>query len=158
MSIRTQPSFKTFATAVVAATLACAAASHAAKCAGTNINYDVHWEETEIGKGTKLATWRGASVTVADDSGAAYHLISGECVGSALTSPDGKTRMVGWCARVDKDGDVLYEQWSDFDASAGTFKNIGGTGKFAKTATTARYEFTQLNGKSSSVPWVGDCK
>jgi hypothetical protein len=158
MNVRTQTSLKTFATLVFAATFACAGASHAAKCAGTNINYDVHLEETEIGKGNKLITWRGVSVTVADDKSAPYHLISGECVGSGLTGLDGKTRMVGWCARVDKDGDVLYEEWADADANSGNLKNIGGTGKFAKTANTARYQFSQLNGKSSAVPWVGDCK
>ena len=88
MNVRTQTSLKTFATLVFAATFACAGASHAAKCAGTNINYDVHLEETEIGKGNKLITWRGVSVTVADDKSAPYHLgASGQVAVARDTAP-----------------------------------------------------------------------
>ena len=136
------------------------AVSFADKCAGNNINNLVSWEPTEIGKGTTLAIMRITSVSVSDDPSAANHLVSGECVGSFLTGPDGKTQGSGSCARRDKDGDVLNEEWVSTDGAGakGTWKNVGGTGKFAKAASTGQWEFTQLQGKMASVRWVGNCQ
>ena len=143
--------------------VACCAApavSFAAKCSGTNINNLVSWEPTEISKGTTLAIMRITSVTVSDDPSAAYHLISGECVGQFLTSPDGKTLASGSCARRDKDGDVLNEEWvaTDGIGNKGTWKLAGGTGKFANAKGTAQWEFSQLQGKMAAVRWVGNCQ
>ena len=145
---------------LVAVWCAVPAVSFAGKCAGTNINNTVSWDETEIAKGTKLATWRGTSVTVSDDPKAPYHLVSGECIGSFLTTPDGNTRASGSCARRDKDGDVLNEEWVSTDGAGakGNWKNVGGTGKFAKAASTGQWEFTQLQGKMAAVRWVGNCQ
>jgi len=142
--------------------VACAApaVSFAGKCAGTNINNLVSWEQTEIAKGTTLATWRATTVTVSDDPAAPYHLVSGECIGSFLTNPDGKTQAAGSCARRDKDGDVLYEEWiaTDGTGAKGNAKNAGGTGKFARAAGTLEFEFTPLQGKMGAVRWVGNCQ
>lgn len=134
--------------------------SLAGKCSGTNINNLVSWEPTEIAEGTTLALMRITSVTVSDDPGAAFHLVSGECVGSFLTTPDGKTQGSGSCARRDLDGDVLNEEWVSTDGAGakGTWKNIGGTGKFANAASVGRWEFTQLQGKMAAVRWVADCR
>ena len=134
--------------------------SFAGKCSGTNINNSVSWEPTEIAEGTTLAIMRITSVTVSDDPGAAVHLVSGECVGSFLTTPDGKTRGSGSCARRDQDDDVLNEEWVSTDGTGakGTFKNVGGTGKFANAASVGQWEFTQLQGKMSAVRWVGNCQ
>lgn len=132
----------------------------AAKCAGTNINNLVAWEPSEISKGTNLALLRISSVTVADDPSAPYHLISGECIGQFLTAPDGKTVASGSCARSDKSGDVLYEEWvaTDGVGNKGTWKLLGGTGKFANAKGTAQWEFTQLHGKTAAVRWNGNCQ
>ncbi len=145
---------------LIAVWCAVPAVSFAGKCAGTNINNTVSWDETEIAKGTKLATWRGTSVTVSDDPRAPYHLVSGECIGSFLTTPDGNTRSSGSCARRDKDGDVLNEEWVSTDRAGakGNWKNVGGTGKFANAADTAQWEDMPLQGKMSSVRWIGNCK
>jgi hypothetical protein len=134
--------------------------SFAAKCAGTNINNTVSWEPTEIAKGTTLATFRTTSVTVNDDRGAINHLVSGECVGSFLTTPDGKTEGSGSCARRDKDGDVLNEEWVTVEGSGGkgTWKNVGGTGKFANVRNTGQWEFSPLQGKMGAVRWTGNCQ
>jgi len=136
------------------------AVSFAAKCSGTNINNLVSWEPTEISKGTTLAIMRITSVTVSDDPSAAYHLISGECIGQFLTSPDGKTLASGSCARRNKDGDVLNEEWvaTDGIGNKGTWKLSGGTGKFANAKGTAQWEFSQLQGKMAAVRWVGNCQ
>jgi hypothetical protein len=145
---------------VLAGLLCVPAVGVAARCAGTNINNLVSWEPTEIAKGTTLATLRITSVTVADDPGAPYHLVSGECIGAFLTTPDGKTTATGYCARRDKDGDVLNEEWVSTDGagSKGIWKLAGGTGKFARAAGTAQWEFSQLQGKAAAVRWVGDCR
>lgn len=134
--------------------------SAAERCAGNNINNMVSWEPTEIAKGTTLATLRITSVTVADDRNAAYNLVSGECIGTFLTTPDGKTQASGFCARRDKDGDVLNEEWVSTDGAGakGNWKLAGGTGKFARAAGTAQWEFTALQGKMAAVRWVGNCQ
>ena len=145
---------------VVAALCGGPSISFAAKCSGTNINNLVSWEPSEIGKGTTLAIMRITSVTVSDDPSAAYHLVSGECVGQFLTTPDGKTVASGSCARRDKDGDVLNEEWvaTDGAGNKGTWKLAGGTGKFANAKGTAQWEFSQLQGKMAAVRWVGNCQ
>jgi hypothetical protein len=140
--------------------LLCAPVALAGKCAGTNINNTVEWQQSEISKGTTLATLRITSVTVSDDQGANYHLVSGECVGTFLTAPDGKTQGSGSCARRDKDGDVLNEEWVTTGGSGakGTWKNVGGTGKFANAASSGQWEFNPLQGKMSAVRWMGNCQ
>lgn len=136
------------------------AISFAAKCAGTNINNLLSWDSTEIAKGTTLATMRATSVTVSDDPGAPFHLASGECIGTFLTGPDGKTLASGTCARKDRDGDVLNEEWvaTDGTGGKGTWKHVGGTGKYSRAAGTAQWEFAPLQGKMSAVRWSGNCQ
>lgn len=145
---------------LLAAWCAAPAVSFAAKCAGTNINNTVSWEPTEISKGTTLATLRITSVTVNDDHSAPNHLVSGECIGSFLTTPDGKTEGRVFCARKDKDGDVLNEEAVTVGGtgSKGTWKNVGGTGKFANATGTAQWEVLPLQGKMAAVRWVGNCQ
>ena len=145
---------------LLAVCCAAPALGYAAKCAGTNINNLISWEPTEIVKGTTLATMRITSVTVSDDPSAPYHLVSGECIGTFLTTPDGKTQASGYCARKDKDGDVLNEEWVSTDGAwaKGNWKLAGGTGKFARAAGTAQWEFTPLQGKMAAVRWVGNCQ
>jgi len=132
----------------------------AAKCAGNNINTMLSWEPTEIAKGTTLTTFRHTSVSVNDDRSAPAHLAAGECVGALLTTPDGKTQGGGSCARKDKDGDVLNEEWvlpvgTEFK---GPWKNVGGTGKYASAAGTGQWEVVMSQGKMAAVRWVGNCQ
>ena len=145
---------------LLAALCAVPAVGFAGKCAGTNINNMVSWEPTEISKGTTLATLRITSVTVSDDHSAPNHLVSGECIGSFLTTPDGKTEGRVFCARKDKDGDVLNEEAITVGGSGskGTWKNVGGTGKFANATGTAQWEVMPLQGKMAAVRWVGNCQ
>jgi hypothetical protein len=148
-----------FCVGVLAVLAAAPAVCFAGKCAGTNINNMVSWEPTEIYKGTTLATLRITSVTVNDDPTAPNHLVSGECIGSFITTPDGKTEGRVFCARKDKDGDVLNEEATTVGGtgSKGTWKNVGGTGKFANATGTAQWEVIPLQGKMAAVRWVGNC-
>jgi hypothetical protein len=147
-----------FYTGLLAIFCASPAVSLAAKCGGTNINNTVTSVPTEIGKGTKLSILKFTSVIVSDDPSAPFHLASGECAGSFLISPDGKTSISGFCARKDKDGDVLYEEWVSSGGGVGTSKLLGGTGKFAKTAGASQWRNTPLYGTTSAVRWAGDCQ
>lgn len=147
----------------IALTLCCCAVpgiSFAGKCAGTNINTMLSWEPNELSKGTTLTTFRHTSVIVSDDPNAPYHLAAGECIGQLLVTPDGKTQGGGSCARKDKDGDVLNEEWvlpagTEFK---GTWKNVGGTGKYANAADTAQWQVIMSQGKMGAVRWMGNCK
>lgn len=145
-------------TASLAGLCAYPAVTLAAKCAGTNINNTVTWSPTEIIKGNTLSIVRFTSVIVSDDPSAPFHLVSGECVGSFLTSADGKTSAGGFCARKDKDGDVLNEEWVVSGKGVGSLKMLGGTGKFAKATGTAQWQHTQLYGSAAAVRWTGDCQ
>lgn len=135
------------------------AATLAAPCAGTNINNTGTWSPSEIGKGGKLSILRFTSVIVSDNSAAPYHLASGECVGSFLYGPDGKiTSESGYCARQDKDGDVLNEEWIGNGSGKGTSKVVGGTGKFANARWTFDWQYTPLRAPTAAVRWSGDCR
>ena len=129
----------------------------AAPCAGTNVNYTVTWEPTEISKGSTLGNWRARSVIVSNDPNAAFHLASGECKATFVTSSDGKTRFAGSCARRDKEGDVLFEDFEG-DLGKGASRFVGGTGKFAKTESKMQWTSVPLQGGLGAAPWSGDCR
>ena len=145
---------------LLAAWCAAPAISFAAPCAGTNINTTLSWESIEISKGTTQAIWRGTSVTVSDDTSAPFHLVAGECIGTFLFTPDGNGRGSGSCARKDKDGDVLNEEWirSVGTEPKGTYKTVGGTGKFSSAANTGQYEIIMQQGNMAAVRWTGNCQ
>ena len=85
------------------------------------------------------------------------HLVSGECIGVCVITPEGKIKCSGTCARADKDGGVLNEEWvSTNDGDKGTWKNTGGTGKVAKAANTSQWEVHKLPGKMTAVRWIGN--
>ena len=66
----------------------------------------------------------------------------------------GRLQASGFCSHRDKDGDVLYEDWISTDGAGakGNWKNVGGTGKFARAANTAQWESSGLQGKMSRRP------
>lgn len=145
---------------LVAGWCAVPAVGFAGKCAGNNVNTMLSWEPSEIGKGTTLTTFRHTSVIVSDDQSAPFHLAAGECIGALLTTHDGKMHGSGSCARKDKDGDVLNEDWTLPAGSAfkGTSWNSGGTGKYATAAGTFTWEVVMSEGKMATVRWVGNCQ
>ena len=139
--------------------VACAlpAAGVAAPCAGTNINNTLAWSPTEVVKGTKISSLKITSVIVSDDPNAAFHLASGECVGSILDHADGTRSASGFCTRKDKDGDLLKEQW-EASSGVGTSTLLGGTGKFANTTGSWKWKVIRLYGPTAAVRWSGDCR
>jgi hypothetical protein len=143
----------------IAALFLIPAVCSAERCAGHNINYMLAWDANEMTKGTTITTFRHTSVTVSDNPSALYHLIAGECGGTLLSTPDGNFQAWGHCSRKDKDGDVLNEAWTVPPGTAlkGTFKFIGGTGKFANYSGSANLEVIMNQGKMAAVRWTGTC-
>lgn len=131
----------------------------AAPCAGTNINSTQIWSPSEIVKGAQVSIVKIASVIVSDDPNAAFHLASGECVGSLVLGADGKaTSGSGYCVRKDKDGDTLNEEWMLSSPGKGSSKVVGGTGKFANASWTFSWQHRPLHGPLAAVRWSGDCR
>ena len=76
-----------------------------------------------------------------------------------ITTADGNTEGWGHCARKDRDGDVLNEAWilplgKDFK---GTWKHVGGTGKYANASGTGSWEVVMSSGKMAAVYFTGNC-
>lgn len=156
-------SSKTLAYAMLALGCSLPAVGHATRCSGTNINNTLMWEPKEIAKGTSVVAFRATSVILNHDTKSPFHLAAGECTGSFFTSPDGRIQGNGTCARKDKDGDVLTEEWtgaSDGKSPVkGTSRVLGGTGKFAGYSYTGQWESVPLlPGRLAAVHWAGECK
>jgi len=144
---------------LLGASCAVSPAGLAAPCAGTNINSTQTWSTSEIVKGVQLAIVKLASVIVSDDPSAPFHLASGECVGSLLLGADGKaTAGSGYCARKDKDGDTVHEEWTLSSPGKGTSKVVGGTGKFANARWSFDWQQRPLHLPLAAVRWSGDCR
>lgn len=131
----------------------------AGKCVGHNINNMLSWEPNELVKGDSLTTFKHTSIFVSEDPSSPMHLAAGECGGTLLSASDGIMQGGGNCSRKDKDGDVYHEQWT-FPASKefkGTWKLVGGTGKYANATGSGTWEVVMSQGKMAAVRWVGNC-
>ncbi len=135
------------------------AEAHAAKCSGHNINNALLFESSELANGTTLTTMRLSSVHVSEDTSSPLHLAAGECAGALTATPDGKTQGQGYCMRKDKDGDVYNEQWNLAPgAEKGTWKLVGGSGKYASMSGSGWWQVTMSEGNLAAVRWVGTCQ
>jgi hypothetical protein len=137
--------------------LVSALARSADNCTGYDNGYTVYAETLDLGNGHSLTVFRQASLITSENS--IYNLVTGECSGAALTTPDGKASAAGFCLRKDKDGDT---QSADFfqapGSEKGTWKMTGGTGKFAGRPGSGWFQGIRTDGKMSIVKWGGNCK
>lgn len=145
---------------VLSAGLLYCAGAVADKCVGYNVNNMIAIDTVEVAKGDTLMTFRHSSVHVSEDPKSPLHLAAGECGGTLVTTPDGKTRGSGNCTRVDKDGDAYNEEWTMPQSSEwkGLWKVAGGTGKYANVAWTGTWQVVLSQGKMGAVRWVGSCQ
>lgn len=145
----------------IVASIACALVSSAAfavSCAGHNINSSISADSAELSSGASIVTLRLMSVHVSDDPGSPMHLAAGECAG-ALASLGGTLQGQGHCIRKDKDGDVYNEQWNLAPgAERGSWKLVGGTGKYARMTGSGWWQLVMSEGKAAAVRWVGTCQ
>jgi len=127
-------------------------------CTGYDTIVTTSSETRDLGNGMKLTTFQAESALLSQDS--VYNLVVGQCSGTSLSTPDGKTRASGHCARRDKDGDTESISWENAPgAEKGTWKATGGTGKFAKTGNDSGWsQAIMADGKVLIVKWGGNCK
>ncbi len=143
---------------VLGVLIACGSAQvHADNCKGEDVLVTRIWETTDLGGGHTTTVWQAYSQLVSDF--APYHGTTGDCSGAILTTPDGKTQSMGYCARRDKDGDTYSLSWHQGPgADKGMWKATGGTGKFAGKQNSGWYETAWADGAMSGVTWGGTCK
>ena len=81
-------------------------------------------------------------------------------MGNSSLRQKGRPRPAAVALAGTKDGDVLNEEWvaTDGIGNKGTWKNVGGTGKFANAKSTGQWEFSPLQGKMGAVRWIGNCQ
>lgn len=145
---------------ILAASLIGSAEALAEQCAGYNVNNMISLDTTELAKGDTLTTFRHSSVFVSADPASPYHMAAGECGGTLVTTSDGRTRGSGNCTRSDKDGDVYHEEWSMAPSSEwkGTWRLVGGTGKYANASGSGIWRVVLSRGKMGAVSWSGTCQ
>ena len=151
--------FKRFGASIAAtAALFCSAPlSWADNCTGIDVLVTQTLETTELAKNHTITILKAYSVLSSPDS--IYDNTTGECSGVILSTPDGKTQSMGYCARRDKDGDTHSISWhSAPGADKGVWKSTGGTGKFAGKQNSGWFQNAVADGKMSVTKWGGTCQ
>ena len=132
-------------------------ANSADNCTGYDNQVAIYAETLDLGNGHTLTAFRKASLVTSENS--ISHLATGECSGAALTTPDGKVHVSGYCARKDKVGDTESSEFSlAAGAEKGVWKIIGGTGKFAGKSGSGWFQSIRTDGKMMISKWGGNCK
>jgi hypothetical protein len=143
--------------AVVAGIALCFAplANAADNCSGHFNNVSQTVSTIEVGKDHTLTSFIFHSITNSENS---INNGMGECSGYALTTPDGKTRMAGICARKLKDGGSFSDAWAlEPGSNRGTWKMSGGTGAAAGKNWSGWWEVVFDDGKRTIGKWGGNC-
>ena len=131
------------------------AAAHAENCSGRVNNVAITGDSIEVSKGHSIAVFSSNSITTSENS---INNTAGKCMGYALTTPDGKTRLVGVCARKNKDGDSWSDEWTlEPGAARGAWKMAGGTGVFSGKSWSGWWEPISDDGKVFMGRWGGNC-
>jgi len=135
----------------------CGPAAAADSCSGYDSLVATYAETLDLGSGHTLTVFRQSSILTSDDS--IYNLVTGECSGTALSTPDGKVRVSGHCARRDKDNDTASIEFSQAaGADKGVWKSTGGTGKFAGKNHSGWFQDVRTDGKMTISKWGGNCR
>ena len=137
-----------------AGTILCAGA-YADNCSGHFNNVTQSLSTIEAGKDHVLTSFIFHSITNSENS---LNNAAGECSGYALTTPDGKTRLAGACARKTKDGGSFSDIWvKEPGAERGTWKMSGGTGALAGKTWSGWWQVVFEDGKMTLGKWGGTC-
>jgi hypothetical protein len=132
-------------------------AQAADNCTGHDVLVSRSGETLDLGGGHSLTVFRSYSVVMSENS--IYNMLTGECSGTALATPDGKVRSGGHCARKDKDGHTQSIEWSQpAGAEKGMWRSVGGTGKFAGKTDAGWFKGVVSDGAMNIGTWGGTCK
>jgi hypothetical protein len=127
-------------------------------CTGYDNLVTLTTETLDLGNKHTLTVFRQTSALTSPDA-AIWNLVTGECSGAALATPDGKVQALGYCLRRDKDGDTASIEWTlPPGAERSTWRVTGGTGKFAARSGSGWAETVRSDGKIEQVKWGGTCK
>lgn len=127
-------------------------------CTGYDISATTMADTRDVGEGMTLTTFQQENVVMSVDT-PNYQNLTGQCAGTVLTMPDGRIFVTGHCVRRDKDGHTQAIEWGQAaGAEKGSWKELGGTGKFANAQGTGWFQEAHADGKSSVVKWGGTCK
>jgi hypothetical protein len=150
---------KLLASLLVAACLSSVDSAVAAdNCTGYDNLVTISMETVDLGKGHTLTVLRQHSALTSEDA-PIWNLVTGECSGTILATPDGKARALGHCLRRDKDGDSASIEWGlQPGADRGYWKYTGGTGKYAKVSGSGWAEVVRTDGKIEQYKWGGTCR
>lgn len=140
---------------VVVAGLSTPLTGHADTCSGRFNNVVTHGETVEVGKGHSVTSFAARSSSTSENS--VFNGV-GACAGYALAMPDGKLRVIGVCARKNKDGDSYSDEWGlEPGAQRGWWKIAAGTGVFAaKAGTSGWWQAVVDDGKVTMGAWQCD--
>lgn len=131
-------------------------AHSADNCTGYDNLVSIYTQTLDLGGGHTLTVFRQSSIITTENR--RYNLTTGECSGAALTTPDGKVRVQGFCARRDKDGDTSSVEFSQAPgAEKGMWRSTGGTGKFANKSDSGWYQDVRTDGDMLVSQWGGNC-
>ena len=129
--------------------------SWAADCSGRVNNVSLSSDTIEVDKGHTVTYFVAYSVTTSENS---VNNAAGKCGGYFITTPDGKTRGVGVCARKLKDGSSFSDEWViEPGAERGSWKMSGGTGALAGKHWSGWWQPTSDDGKIFMGTWGGNC-
>jgi len=141
--------------AALCAGLICAGPVLADNCNGRVNGVALLSDTIEVAPGHTMAVFVSNNITTSDNS---LNNAAGKCGGYAITTPDGKTRVVGVCARKTKDGDSWSDEWVlEPGAERGTWKQVGGTGVFAGKKWSGWWQPVFDDGKIFMGKWGGNC-
>ena len=128
--------------------------SWAAPCNGRVNNVSLSADTIEVDKGHTVTYFVAHSIATSDNS---INNTAGKCGGYFITTPDGKTRGVGVCARKSKDGSWSDEWTIEPGADKGAWKMSGGTGAFAGKKWSGWWQPVSDDGKVFMGVWGGNC-
>jgi hypothetical protein len=101
------------------------------QASGTATFTTVDSDAVTFGSGAVKQRIRLKGVILADDPTNPLHLSAQDCGGSVVVAADGTAvNGGGYCEATDKDGDVWWLSWADYDGNGNTWTILGGTGKY----------------------------
>jgi hypothetical protein len=120
-----------------------AGAGQAIDVAGAMACVNDKWNESEPGKGHKLAEYAGRCVVIPDDATAQKYVE--DCAGNYEYLPDGSWKGGGTCSVAFKAGDSVSLTWEEGShLKEYPFTYTGGTGKYAGAKGGGTYKTEEL--------------
>ena len=117
-------------------------------CSGYDVLVFQSAETTEIAKGHTMTVVKAYSIDVEDNTSSPFHLTTGECSGTIVSTPDGVTRASGHCVRRDKAGDTYSLEWTlPAGAQKYSWRHVGGTRKLSSDPTYGWAQYAASDGK-----------